>query len=246
MIYREKHSQLPRYAKLATFSSMMFQKSSALISVKDNYDDMWEEFLNYREAIPSIGAALLSKDFKKILLVQAYRGKSWGFPRGKINEGESYFDCACREVYEETSFDIKKHIETVELNITENDWLSHKTKKGKLVRILVIPEVPIEFNFVPIVRKEIGAVKWFDINKLPRPNGVNQNSNFWQICQFFIPLKSWIKIRKKRQYIQSSRKGSPIDETKRKIKSESPADIKFLDIPKILATFRLALNAPIK
>lgn len=33
-------------------------------------------------------------------------GKSWTFPRGKVNENESELACACREVYEETGRDI--------------------------------------------------------------------------------------------------------------------------------------------
>ena len=31
----------------------------------------------------------------------------WGFPKGKINEGEKMEDCAVREVLEETGLNIK-------------------------------------------------------------------------------------------------------------------------------------------
>ena len=35
-------------------------------------------------------------------MIQSIYGKSWSFPRGKINKGESELDCAIRETFEET------------------------------------------------------------------------------------------------------------------------------------------------
>ena len=41
------------------------------------------------------------------LLVQPYMSRtSWGFPKGKVNKDEKEFNCAVREVLEETGFDI--------------------------------------------------------------------------------------------------------------------------------------------
>ncbi len=34
----------------------------------------------------------------------------YGFPRGKINEGETQLQCASREVWEEIGFDVSKYI----------------------------------------------------------------------------------------------------------------------------------------
>ena len=48
-----------------------------------------------------------------VLAVQSYHGKYWGFPQGKINQGESFFDCARRETKEEVGIDINS------LNIKE-------------------------------------------------------------------------------------------------------------------------------
>jgi ADP-ribose pyrophosphatase YjhB (NUDIX family) len=50
------------------------------------------------------GSILLHKN--KILIVQSNQNK-WGFPKGGIEIGESFKDCAIREVKEETSFDIE-------------------------------------------------------------------------------------------------------------------------------------------
>ena len=48
----------------------------------------------------------------QVLLCRGYQAKSgWGFPKGKINEAEHDYDCAIREVIEETGFDITPYID---------------------------------------------------------------------------------------------------------------------------------------
>ena len=49
-------------------------------------------------SVPVFGAILLNASLTHVLLVRSFRGKSWGFPKGKINEGEPHADCAAREV----------------------------------------------------------------------------------------------------------------------------------------------------
>ena len=42
-------------------------------------------------------------------LVQGWSSRSgWGFPKGKINQNESEADCAAREVFEETSLEVRR------------------------------------------------------------------------------------------------------------------------------------------
>ena len=46
------------------------------------------------------------------LLVQGYPAStSWGFPKGKLEQGEDDVDTAVREVYEETGFDSREIIQ---------------------------------------------------------------------------------------------------------------------------------------
>lgn len=49
-------------------------------------------------SVPVFGAILLNASLTHVLLVRSFRGKSWGFPKGKINEDEPHADCAAREV----------------------------------------------------------------------------------------------------------------------------------------------------
>lgn len=48
------------------------------------------------------GALLLNPACDKVLMVKAWGIDMWGFPKGKVNEGEPLIDCAVREVEEET------------------------------------------------------------------------------------------------------------------------------------------------
>lgn len=49
--------------------------------------------------MPTYGAIILNEDLSHVLLVQSFLTKaSWGFPKGKVNEEEEPWLCACREV----------------------------------------------------------------------------------------------------------------------------------------------------
>lgn len=94
------------------------------------------------------------------MLVQGFWSKSsWGFPKGKVNEGEDPARCAVREVLEETGFDISHLISAKEfLETTVND---------QLTRLYIVPGVPHDTKFIPRTRNEIRAVQWFSVADLP-------------------------------------------------------------------------------
>ncbi len=51
---------------------------------------------------------MLNEAMDEAVLVKGWKkSASWSFPRGKINKDEKDIDCAIREVYEETGYDIK-------------------------------------------------------------------------------------------------------------------------------------------
>lgn len=96
----------------------------------------------------------------QVLLVQGFWSKSsWGFPKGKVNEGEDPARCAVREVLEETGYDISQMISATKfLETTVND---------QLTRLYIITGVPHHTKFIPRTRNEIRAVQWFSIADLP-------------------------------------------------------------------------------
>ena len=56
---------------------------------------------------------------KKILLVQSY-GTLWGFPKGHSNQGETPFECALRELKEETGIELPENVDKTTLHLFHN------------------------------------------------------------------------------------------------------------------------------
>ena len=74
---------------------------------------------------------------------------SWGFPKGKLEEGEEDEAAAIREVYEETGFDIR--------GIIKKDSYLEASIHDSNARMYLIPGVPDKTQFQPKTRKEIGV-----------------------------------------------------------------------------------------
>uniref|UniRef100_A0A8C7EDN8 m7GpppN-mRNA hydrolase n=1 Tax=Nothoprocta perdicaria TaxID=30464 RepID=A0A8C7EDN8_NOTPE len=155
--------------------------------------DEWKE---YKMGVPTYGAIILDETLENVLLVQGYLAKSgWGFPKGKVNKEEAPHDCAAREVFEETGFDIKDYIckeEYIELRIND-----------QLARLYIIPGVPKNTKFNPKTRREIRNIEWFPIDKLPcHRNDMTPKSKlglapnkFFMAIPFIRPLREWLSRR---------------------------------------------------
>jgi 8-oxo-dGTP pyrophosphatase MutT (NUDIX family) len=61
------------------------------------------------ESKPVSGAIIFNKDTTKVLVVRV--DDKFGFPKGKLNQGETLEGCAVREVWEETGIDILNRID---------------------------------------------------------------------------------------------------------------------------------------
>ncbi|RUS80026.1 hypothetical protein EGW08_012196 [Elysia chlorotica] len=135
----------------------------------------------------------MDPELKYILLVQSYASKnSWGFPKGKINQGESPSQCAIREVLEETGFDLTPHIKA-------DEYLERVTNEQTSFLYLV-PAIPLETKFQPKTRREIRDIQWFPVHTLPTYRGdqtlkeaVGQNLNLYTVTPFIRHLKAWIQ-----------------------------------------------------
>ena len=188
--YREADSQLPSY-NLRDFTRLMFYHCPLLRPHADQADTIFSHWKLYKERVPVCGGILLNSDLTKVLLVKGwYSRSSWGFPRGKVNKDEPLEDCAAREVYEETSFNL--HEPPPPCPGIKSDWVLQEQHKHQLVTLFVIPMVPEEFPFLPRTRKEISKIKWHYIRDIPHDysrsndpnsNGVNPN-NFFTIVPF--------------------------------------------------------------
>ncbi|KAI0461438.1 hypothetical protein LJB42_001107 [Komagataella kurtzmanii] len=178
---RQLNPQLKNLS-MKTFSQKIIEKCP-LIWRWGNPEDALVRFGKYKSTIPVRGCALFNSDYTKLLLVQGYQSKSWGFPRGKISKAESDLTCALRELKEETGFDASNYID-------ENEYIE-RTIKGKNYRIYLVSDVPEDTPFEPLVRNEISDIQWKDVKKL---SVACKNSNKLFLVDAMIkPILNFIK-----------------------------------------------------
>jgi mRNA-decapping enzyme subunit 2 len=121
-------------------------------------ENAFADFMTYKTRVPVRGCIMLNTTMDKCILVKGWKsGSSWSFPRGKIDQDEDDRDCAIREVYEETGFDLAGMVgagDFIDINIRDQN-----------IRLYIAPGVPQDYKFVPRTRKEI-SVRAFSIISL--------------------------------------------------------------------------------
>jgi len=117
--------------------------------------------------ISECGVILFSNRLERILLVLQEASKKWGFPKGHMTRWElynkQYFDCAKRELYEETGIDLNR---------------TRHSKMGTLIigkKLFYVIEIYSNNNYLKTMdKKEILSLKW--INRTNLFNFVSQNN----------------------------------------------------------------------
>ncbi|KAL0473882.1 hypothetical protein QR685DRAFT_584366 [Neurospora intermedia] len=172
----------------------------------------FERFLQYKTRIPVRGAIMLNEAMDHAVLVKGWKkNANWSFPRGKINKDEDDLDCAIREVYEETGFDIR---EAGLVPKPEDVKFIEITIRNQQLRLYVFRNVPMDTVFQPKTRKEISKVEWYRLSDLPafRKKGNQQqdtaaaaaNANkFYMVAPFLGPLKKWVSQQKKKDALRA-------------------------------------------
>lgn len=100
-----------------------------------------------------------------MILVRGYNSKktNWTFPKGKITQAEPFEECAAREVYEETSVDIRPFLSA--------DQFIEMFRDNQLIRLYIIIGIPKNIALAPRTRKEIAEIKWFPLGEVLK-NGI--------------------------------------------------------------------------
>lgn len=211
-LQRPEDPSLPA-CSMKEFMATIFRHCPFLIreSVAKDLDTLIAQWKTHKYSRPIRGAIILDQNLTKCLLVQGYPAStSWGFPKGKLEQGENDRDSAVREVYEETGFDIR--------DLIREEWALEAHVNENTAKMYIIPGVPDDTDFAPRTRKEIRAIQWFRIEDLPRHKkdltskqalGKNANS-FFMIIPFMNLLRRWIV-----SYQQKTRGGNkPSQRTK--------------------------------
>ncbi|KAK1034878.1 mRNA-decapping enzyme subunit 2 [Friedmanniomyces endolithicus] len=192
---------------LRQFCLQLFQHSPLLSGFTDaQHIAAYEEFLAYKVRVPVRGAILLDESMEKLVLVKGWKkGASWSFPRGKINKDEKDLDCAIREVYEETGYDVRA-ANLVPASESEAKYID-VTMREQHMRLFVFRGVREDTYFEPQTRKEISKIAWYQVRDLPGftkkvKGGAEQAQHvagkFYMVAPFLGPLKKWIQQQRRR------------------------------------------------
>uniref|UniRef100_A0A146KZE5 m7GpppN-mRNA hydrolase n=2 Tax=Lygus hesperus TaxID=30085 RepID=A0A146KZE5_LYGHE len=191
--FYSKQKETRKICNLKEFASIVFKHVPFLHPFVEKVDKIIDEWKEYKYCVPTYGAILLNEDLSHALLVQSYCSKSsWGFPKGKINKGESPWQCAIREVLEETGFDIREHMDPTEyVEAVIND---------QTVRLYIIPGISMDQQFVPRTRNEIKSVNWFPLADLPatkkeattKLKTMSGTMSLFMVTPFVRKLREWI------------------------------------------------------
>ena len=205
--------QLPSL-NLRQFCLLIFQHCPLLSGFSPyHHSAAFSEFLAYKTRVPVRGAIMLNEAMDQVVLVKGWKkGANWSFPRGKINKDEKDLDCAVREVYEETGFDIR---DAGLVAAEETAKYIEVTMREQHMRLYVFRDVPMDTAFEPRTRKEISKIQWYKLSELPtikkkqqhqegRGEDLAKNANkFYMVAPFLVPLKKWIAQQKKQDTMKS-------------------------------------------
>ena len=176
--FADIYSHLPKLS-LKAFCKKMFEVVLSLQPFLPQFDSLFQDFIRARDRTPVAGLILLNKKMNKVVLVCSYNSKNWGFPKGKLEEGEDLLECAIRETEEETGFNATDFIH----HPAAENCISIPFKE-KTLTLFIAKDVPEDTVFETKTKKEISAIQFFKIHRIPE---------HWEpIYQIIGRLKQWI------------------------------------------------------
>eukprot|EP00727_Mastigamoeba_balamuthi_P007347 m51a1_g3232 putative m7 -mrna hydrolase isoform x2 (375) ;mRNA; f:107285-108943 len=173
------------------FASLIFRRCQGLLQLNEPIDKVIDDFHRYKGSVPVYGCILLNPTMDKVLLVKG-NGRSWGFPKGKVNQAESPADCAAREALEETGYDVTPALRP-EL------FLESSSPGGNPggARLYICTGTNEAFAFAPRVRGEITDIRWFNLAELPLTSADRHYPRiFYSIVPYMRRLMDWVRQEK--------------------------------------------------
>ena len=169
-----------------------------------NVEVMAKRFSEYKWSVPVYGAILVNEQLTNVLLVRSCSSKKcWGFPKGKRNQGEGPCECAAREVFEETGFDISQ-------SVIAHDFILGQVNR-QFIQLYIVAGVMNDTQFEAKTRGEIAEFRWFPLNDLPaskdealaRSKLDPELGSFFTVVPFVERIRDWVRNRYRQQLISS-------------------------------------------
>jgi 8-oxo-dGTP pyrophosphatase MutT (NUDIX family) len=137
-----------------------------------------------RRCKPVCAGVVLRNEKKEYLLVLGREHRKWSFPKGHIEDGESWQECAQRETFEETGLTV-----SIPEDVRQDTKRVRKCFTQKSVYFLLKTDcIQGDLELAPRDVEEIIEINWFDRRKLLGMARDDVNSDLWQ----FITALKWI------------------------------------------------------
>jgi ADP-ribose pyrophosphatase YjhB (NUDIX family) len=209
-MYRRHHRDLP-FLNFKDFTMAFFKECPAMMNQSEEaIARSVNLFQKYKRKVPVCGAIMLNTAMTKCVLVKAWgKCSAWSFPKGKINQDESKWECAIREVEEETGFNCSEHV-------NPQDYLELSVRQ-QTIRLYIATGVPEDVNFKTQTRKEIGDIQWLPLDGLrngsvvleqgkSKQNRSDVDGAFFTGGAFLEPLIEWIEVNRGPEVITATSK----------------------------------------
>ena len=113
---------------------------------------MPQAFQSYKPRHMKVYGCILINNFGEVLLVKGRLSKKWSFPKGHCKRQETDFECAKRELFEETGL------------VVDTKHTSYHKLKGGSYFVFPVSGRP---SAIFTDHKEIETVQWWPLNCLP-------------------------------------------------------------------------------
>lgn len=148
--------------------------SNFLSVVRHNYNQNDYKHCKY---ITGAGGILIDIELNKLLIVKG--PSKWSLPKGHLENGETYNQCAMREIKEETNLDVIINRSDIYVRI-----------KNYVYYIKCIFDLPL-LDIHPNDTDEISDIGWFSIEDIKKMNcnyHLNRIVNKWDQIMIYINL----------------------------------------------------------
>ena len=140
-------------------SAIRKEIAAAVISSPDfRKGVIWATANQYVNAVPTVDAAIFSKDYSKILLARKDGEEGYRFIGGFVNPGEDYFRACGREIKEETGLSVSD-LKFVTSEVIP-DW-RYASEKHKITTILFATN---HAEGRPEAMDDIAELRWVDFD----------------------------------------------------------------------------------